>query len=184
MTGSSIADLAVLGIACEGPIEPDRIAAIAKALVPEFWQPTACVISAAIARNLAEGTLWRTGNHDTDQHLAISNAGVEHIRTLLLSPTDGVSPSARLAFEGMKFCFLDAADKETAAAVARRYRAALEERLTAHMQRSARCPYGGRYTNTWMRMEQRRLESMIAVLSSAAAEDAASESRTVSGVPR
>lgn len=32
--GTSIADLAVLGIASEGPIEPRQIAAIAKALVP------------------------------------------------------------------------------------------------------------------------------------------------------
>lgn len=166
MVGISIADLAVLGIASEGPIEPDRIAAVAKALVHELWQPTNCVINAAIQKNLGAGLLRRTGNHPSDEHLAVTIEGTEQIRTLILCPPETLAPSAALAAEALQFCFLDAADTQTAAKVLARFQTKLEERLAAFEQRSAQCPYGGRYSNYWIGLEQQRLEAMVQFVAS------------------
>lgn len=161
MTGVSIADLAVLGIASEGPIEPGQIATVAKALVPELWQPTGNVIDTAIERNLYADLLRRTGNHPSDEHLTVTTKGTEKIRALLLHPPETLAPSAVLAAEAAQFCFLNATDTATAAKVLTRFQGKLRDRLAAFERRSAQCPYGGRYSNYWIGMEQLRLEAMV-----------------------
>ena len=137
MPGASIADLTVLGIASEGPIEAERIATVAKSLVPEHWQPTANVIAAVIERNLETGLLRRTGNHPMDQHLMVTAKGNEKIRALLLCPPEALAPSALPAAEAVQFCFLDTTDSETAKTVLLRFQRKLENRLSSYEQRSA-----------------------------------------------
>lgn len=176
MTNPSIADLAVLGIAGEGPIEPGRIATVVKSLAPEHWQPTTSVIDRTIEKNLAQGFLRCTGNRSTNRHLAITVEGVDKVRALLLCPSETLAPSAPLAAEAIQFCFLDTADDDIAGKILSRYRARLNDRLAAYERRSAQCPYGGRYTNFWMDMEQRRLESMVRFLAGVANDAAASGS--------
>ena len=172
MTGASIADLTVLGIASEGPIEADRVVAVAKSLVPEHWQPTASVIAAVIERNLAAGLLRRTENHPMDQHLWLTAEGSEKIRALLLCPPEELAPSALPAAEAIQFCFLDTTDSETAKAVLFRFQRKLEKRLSSYEQRSAKGPDSGRYKNFWLDMEQRRLESMVRFLTVVSNENA------------
>ena len=173
MTTASIADLAVLGIASEGPIEPDRIASIAKALVPEHWQPTGSVIAAVIERQLAEGGLRRTGNHIADEHVTATAAGVDRIRALILSRPEDLAPSALPAAEAIQFCFLDTMDPETARDVLARFQERVKRRLTSHQKRNALCPYGGRYTSFWRDMEQHRLQSMVHFLTGVSDETGA-----------
>ena len=80
-------------------------ASIAKALVPEHWQPTGSVIAAVIERQLAEGGLRRTGNHIADEHVTATAAGVDRIRALILSRPEDLAPSALPAAEAIQFCF-------------------------------------------------------------------------------
>lgn len=166
MIGTSISDLAVLGIASEGPVEPKQIVVIAKALSPELWQPTACVIDTAIEKNLYAGLLRRTGNRLMDKHLIVSAEGIETICALLLRPPETLAPSATLAAEAIQFCFLDAADTQTAAKVLVRFQAKLNERLAAFERRSTQDPYNGKYSNYWVGMEQQRLAAMVQFVAS------------------
>ena len=176
MTAASIADLAVLGIASEGPIEPDKIATIAKALAPEHWQPTADVISAVVERNLKEDLLRRTGNHVYDEHVTVTAKGVDAIRTLLLCPPEDLASLAFPAAEAIQFCFLDSADARTAKMVLERFQSKLKKRLTSNAQRNGRSPHKGRYKNFWINMEQRRLESMVQFLAIVSNETDAADS--------
>lgn len=175
MTGASIVDLAILGIASDGPIEADRIAAVAKALVPEHWQPTASVIAAVIERNLVTGHLRRTGNHIRDEHITVTAQGGEKIRSLLLCPPEALAPSAQPAAEAIQLCFLDVTDAQTAQSVLSRYRNRLKTRLETFARRSAQCPHVGRFKTFWIDMEQRRLQSMVQFLAGVAEDPGAGE---------
>lgn len=164
MTGVSIADLAVLGIASGGPIEANQIADIAKTLVPEHWQATVSVVTAVIERNLSAGLLYWSGNYAADKQLKITSEGNAKIRALLLCPPEVLAPSATPAAEAVQFCFLDTTDASTAKTVLQRFQENLECRLTSCEQRSAKCRHSERYKNFWFAMEQRRLKSMVLYL--------------------
>lgn len=103
----------------------------------------------------------RTGKHPSDEHLTVTAEGIETICTLLQRAPEALAPSAALAAEAIQFCFLDAADTQTAANVLTRFHAKLNERLAAFERRSTQCPYSGKYSNYWIGMEQQRLEAMV-----------------------
>ncbi len=170
MIGASIVDLAVLGIASDGPIKPDSIAVAAKALVPEHWHPTTSVIAAVIERNLGTAHLRRTGVHRSDERLNVTLKGIAKTKKLLLCPPEDLAPSAFHAAEAIQMCLLDSTDANTAHSVLTSFRNRLQARLKSFEQRSAKCPYEGRYKTFWMIMEQQRLEAMVHFLSGVADE--------------
>jgi len=169
MPGSTIADLAVLGISQTGPIAPQRLVVVAKTLVPDLWNPTAGVIDAAICRNLSASHLVIEDANFGGEDLELTIRGSEKLRGLLLHDPGHAASPATHATEAIQFCFLDAADPETAELVLVRMQTRLHQRLSELRQRCRRCPHNGRYVNLWMGMEQRRLEAaaqMLAVVTS------------------
>jgi len=172
VTGISIADLAVLGIASGGPIGANRIAAVAKALVPEHWQPTVSVITAGIERNLSAGLLRNRKDYLSDEQFTVTAEGNAKFRALLLCSPEALAPSAIPAAEAIQFCFLDYTDASTAKTVLLRFQENLRCRLTSCEQRSAKCRQRGRYKNFWLEMEQHRLKSMASFLATVSDETA------------
>lgn len=167
--GTIIADLAVLGTVQRGPATADRLPAVAKSLVPEYWQPTAAVIEAAIGRNMAAGALRADGA------LALTEAGRVRFSALILSDTGSLACPAALALEALQFCFLDCADADTAARALARLAVRLEHRLTDLEIRCRQCPHRGRYAALWMEFEQRRLKEMARLLAAVSCDAATSE---------
>lgn len=164
MPGTFIADLAVLGLARRGPVAGDRMLAAARALAPEYWQPTPAVIEAAVDRNLATGFLEANGPTWPIADLLLTDRGAGRLKTLLLTESSDKATPAGLAAEAMQFCFLDATDRDTAAVYLAGQARRLERRLQDLEARCGRCPHRGRFTDLWMDLERRRLADMARLL--------------------
>tara|TARA_B100001142_G_C14221941_1_gene611885 strand:- start:222 stop:779 length:558 start_codon:yes stop_codon:yes gene_type:complete len=168
MSINILTDLAVLGIAHQGPITTSKIAVIAKSLVPELWSPTIGVIDAAVRRNLQIEYLAREKEEAKSPLLKLTETGHTQIQKLLLcDPGDHIS-SATQAVETVQFCFLDAASRTTAEMVLTRLQNQQKKRLKALRDRCRNCPHEGRYMKLWMGTEQRRLaavKQMLAIVS-------------------
>jgi hypothetical protein len=164
MSVNILTDLAVLGIAHQGPITINRIVAVAKSLIPELWSPTNGVIDAAIRRNCQIGHLIKEKKETSAPLLKLTETGRAQIQSLLLcDPGILVSPATQ-AVEAVQFCLLDAASRPTAEMVLRRLQNRQRKRLTDLRNRCRNCPHDGRYINLWMGMEQRRLAAVDQML--------------------
>ena len=158
-SGTTIADLAVLGVVQRTSVQPDRIRSAVKGLFPDQWQPTAGVVDAAVERAVSAGhlSICHPGSQETT--IGTTDAGRAQFRALLLTdPGDALSPAVR-TLEAMQFCFLDLADANTTRKVLNRIRRRTKQRLTALRQRTQKCPHAGRYASLWISMETRRLET-------------------------
>ena len=168
MSVNILTDLAVLGIAHQGPITIRKIAAVAKSLVPELWSPTNGVIDAAVRRNFQIGYLAKEKGEAKPTLLKLTDSGRTQIQKLLLcDPGNHVSPATQ-AVETVQFCLLDAASRTTAKMVLTRLQNQQKKRLKALRDRCRDCPHEGRYMKLWMGTEQRRLaavEQMLAMVS-------------------
>jgi hypothetical protein len=168
MSVNILTDLAVLGIAHQGPITIGRIATVAKSLVPELWSPTSGVIDAAVRRNYQIGHLSKDKKESKSPLLKLTKTGRAQIQSLLVcDPGELVSPATQ-AVETVQFCLLDAASRPTAEIVLTRLQNRQKKRLADLRNRCRNCPHSGRYMNLWMGMEQRRLaavEQMLTMVS-------------------
>jgi hypothetical protein len=168
MSVNILTDLAVLGIAHQGPITINQITAVAKSLVPELWSPTSGVIDAAVQRNCQTGHLSKEKKEAKFPLLKLTETGHAQIQSLLLcDPGVLVSPATQ-AVEAIQFCLLDAASRPTAELVLTRLQNRQKKRLADLRNRCRNCPHDGKYTSLWMGMEQRRLaavEQMLTMVS-------------------
>ena len=158
-SGTTIADLAVLGVVQRTSVQPDHIRSAVKGMFPDQWQPTAGVVNATVERAVSAGylSICHLGSGKTT--IGTTDSGRAQLRALLLTdPGDALSPSVR-ALEAMQFCFLDLADASTARKVLNRIRRRTKQRLAALRQRTQQCPHEGRYASLWISMETRRLET-------------------------
>jgi hypothetical protein len=158
-SGTTIADLAVLGVVQRTSVQPDRIRSAVKGLFPDQWQPTAGVVDAAVERAVSAGhlSICHPGSQETT--ISTTDTGRAQFQALLLTdPGDALSPAVR-TLEAMQFCFLDLADANTTRKVLNRIRRRTKQRLTALRQRTQKCPHAGRYASLWVSMETRRLET-------------------------
>ena len=57
VSGTTIADLAVLGVVQRNSVQPDHIRAAVKGMFPDQWLPTAGVVNAAVERAVSAGHL-------------------------------------------------------------------------------------------------------------------------------
>ena len=158
-SGTTIADLAVLGVVQRSSVQLDHIRSAVKGMFPDQWLPTAGVVDAAVERALSAGHLLVRQSGSLETTIGTTDAGRAQFRALLLTdPGDALSPAVR-ALEAMQFCFLDLADASTARRVLNRIRRQTRQRLAALRQRSQQCPHAGRYASLWISMETRRLET-------------------------
>ena len=158
-SGTTIADLAVLGTVQRNSIQPDHIRSAIKGMFPDQWLPTAGVVDAAVERAISAGHLSIRDPESVETTIGTTDAGRAQFRALLLAdPGDAFSPAVR-ALEAMQFCFLDLADASTARKVLNRIRRQTRQRLAALRQRSQQCPHAGRFASLWISMETRRLET-------------------------
>ena len=168
MSVNIITDLAVLGIAHQGPITINQIASVAKSLVPELWSPTISVIDAAARRNYQTGNLTKEKKEERSLLLKLTDTGRGQLQRLLLcDPGELVSPATQ-AVEAIQFCLLDTASPPTTEMVLTRMQDRQKKRLANLRIRCLNCPHDGRYMNLWMGMEQRRLaavEQMLTMVS-------------------
>ena len=158
-SGTTIADLAVLGVVQRTSVQPDRIRSAVKGLFPDQWLPTAGVVDAAVERAVSAGhlSICHPGSQETT--ISTTDAGRAQFQALLLTdPGDALSPAVR-TLEAMQFCFLDLTDASTTRKVLNRIRRRTKQRLTALRQRTQKCPHAGRYASLWISMETRRLET-------------------------
>ncbi len=174
MSGTMIADLAVLGIAHQHPLPVDRIAVIAKALVPDLWQPTRDVIAASGQRNLKAHFLNRNCQNSKADELVLTDAGSNQVIKLLRHDTGDHTQPSTLVLDALQFCFLDFADTATKISVLNRHTARLERRLAQFEDRCRKCPHQGRFSRMWMAAERSRFECMARLLEDVSAEPAES----------
>mgnify|MGYP001391300209 FL=1 len=159
ISGTTIADLAVLGVVQRSSVQPDHIRSAVKGMFPDEWLPTAGVVDAAVERAVSAGHLTIRQSGSLETTIGTTDAGRAQFRALLLTdPGDALSPAVR-ALEAMQFCFLDLADTRTARKVLNRIRRRTKQRLAALRRRTQQCPHAGRYASLWISMETRRLET-------------------------
>ena len=158
-SGTTIADLAVLGVVQRSSVQPKHICSAVKGMFPDRWLPTAGVVDAAVERAVLAGHLAVYHPRLQDTKISTTAAGCRSFQALLLTdPGDTLSPAVQ-ALEAMQFCFLDLADASTAKKVLVRIRRRTKQRLKALRQRAQQCPHAGRYASLWISMETRRLET-------------------------
>ena len=159
VSGTTIADLAVLGVVQRNSVQADHIRAAVKGMFPDQWLPTAGVVNAAVERAVSAGHLSIRQLESLGTTIETTDLGRAQFQALLLTdPGDALSPALR-ALEAMQFCFLDLADAGTAKKVLNRIRRRTKQRLTALRRRTQKCPHAGRYASLWISMETRRLET-------------------------
>ena len=149
VSGTTIADLAVLGVVQRNSVQADHIRAAVKGMFPDQWLPTAGVVNAAVERAVSAGHLSIRQLESLGTTIETTDAGRAQFQALLLTDPG----------EAMQFCFLDLADAGTAKKVLNRIRRRTKQRLTALRRRTQKCPHAGRYASLWISMETRRLET-------------------------
>ncbi len=166
MLGTTIADLAVLGITQREARTADRILLNAKALSPEFWQPGVSVIEVAIERNLEAGRIERRKHPVGPDRFSLTPTGAGYLDGLLRYDPAGPLSPAILALEAAQLCFLDAAGVGTKYAVLGRLQASQKRKVTDLTRRFGTTEQGEFLWDLQAHLARNHLENLTQALAS------------------